>query len=382
MAYYAGLDVSLEQTSVCVVDEAGQWSWSVGSRPSRTRSPPRLAALPERAGAAAAGDRRADALAVARAQRARAWWCIASTPAGPRRSWRCGRHKTDRNDARGLAEIARMGWYANVRVKSLEASCAARQARGARRAGRDRPRSRQPAARLLAGLRAGPRQGQGSAFEHRVLALVADCPALEPVADALLAARRALLAEVERLDRGCCARRAARRHLPTADDRFAGSERRRGVGAEREGRRRDHRACLHKHDRGRRAGFGGRRGRRLCRAGAQTPSVGRGRPLRADLEAGRRALARLSVRSRDRADSPPTTPVCAAGLGPRTRRADRDEEGPGRARAQARGAAAPVSGHARRISAGRRHGGRPSAHPTRRPCRGRGRPRSRKSWGR
>jgi transposase len=29
-------------------------------------------------------------------------------------------HKTDRNDARGLAEIARMGWYANIRVKSLD----------------------------------------------------------------------------------------------------------------------------------------------------------------------------------------------------------------------------------------------------------------------
>ena len=29
--------------------------------------------------------------------------------------------KTARNDARGLAEIARMGWYANVRVKRLDA---------------------------------------------------------------------------------------------------------------------------------------------------------------------------------------------------------------------------------------------------------------------
>jgi transposase len=44
-------------------------------------------------------------------------------------------------------------------------------------------------------------KGKGRAFEGRVLELVADCAALQPVADALLAARRAVLAEVERLDR-------------------------------------------------------------------------------------------------------------------------------------------------------------------------------------
>jgi transposase len=49
------------------------------------------------------------------------------------------------------------------------------------------------------GLRLG--KGKGHAFERRVLTLVADCPALQPVADALLAARRAVRAEVERLDR-------------------------------------------------------------------------------------------------------------------------------------------------------------------------------------
>jgi transposase len=43
-------------------------------------------------------------------------------------------------------------------------------------------------------------KGKGR-FEPRVLTLVASCPALQPVADALLAARRAVLAEVERLDR-------------------------------------------------------------------------------------------------------------------------------------------------------------------------------------
>ena len=43
-------------------------------------------------------------------------------------------------------------------------------------------------------------KGKGR-FEHRVLALVASCAALQPVADALLATRRAVLAEVECLDR-------------------------------------------------------------------------------------------------------------------------------------------------------------------------------------
>ena len=109
--------------------------------------------------------------------------------------------KTDRNDARGLAEIARMGWYANVRVKSLDHhALRAKLAARAQLVATARDLGNQLRGPLRAfGRRVGKAKGQ--AFEQRVLSLVADCPTLQPVADALLAARRAVRAEVERLDR-------------------------------------------------------------------------------------------------------------------------------------------------------------------------------------
>ncbi len=108
--------------------------------------------------------------------------------------------KTDRNDARGLAEIARMGWYAHIRVKSLDHhALRAKLAARAQLVATARDLGNQLRGFLRSfGLLVGKGKGR---FEQRVLTLVASCPALEPVADALLAARRAVLAEVERLDR-------------------------------------------------------------------------------------------------------------------------------------------------------------------------------------
>jgi len=94
-----------------------------------------------------------------------------------------------------------MGWYANIRVKSLDAH--ARRAKLAARAelvasARDLGYQLRGLLRAF-GLRVG--KGQSQTFEARVLALVAGCPGLQPMADALLAARRTVRAEVERLDR-------------------------------------------------------------------------------------------------------------------------------------------------------------------------------------
>ena len=108
--------------------------------------------------------------------------------------------KTDRNDARGLAEIARMGWYANIRVKSLDHhALRAKLAARAELVATARDLGNQVRGFLRSfGLLVGKGKGQ---FESRVVTLLASRPALEPVADALLAARRAVLAEVEHLDR-------------------------------------------------------------------------------------------------------------------------------------------------------------------------------------
>jgi transposase len=208
MAYYAGLDVSLEQTSVCVVDEAGA---VVLER--------RVATEPDAITAGLAGLPAPPARLLLETGGLTPWlWhelsgrglvvhCIDARRAKAQLALRPA--KTDRNDARGLAEIARMGWYANVRVKSLDHH--ALRAKLAARAhlvatGRDLGNQLRGLLRAF-GLRVG--KGKGQVFEQRVQVLVADCPALQPVADGLLAARRAVRAEVERLDRGLL--RAARR---------------------------------------------------------------------------------------------------------------------------------------------------------------------------
>jgi transposase len=200
MAYYAGLDVSLEQTSICVVDEAGT---VVLER--------RAATEPEAIAAALAALPQAPARVLLETGGLTPWlWhelgarglvvhCIDARRAKAQLALRPA--KTDRNDARGLAEIARMGWYANIRVKSLDHH--ALRAKLAARAElvatvRDLGNQLRGLLRVF-GLRVG--KGKGQAFEQRVLTLVADCPALQPIAEALLAARRAVRAEVARLDR-------------------------------------------------------------------------------------------------------------------------------------------------------------------------------------
>ena len=118
MEQYVGLDVSQEQTSVCVLDGSGRVIWQG-----------RCASLPE---------------ALASTIHARAPQAVKiGLEAGPLSSWLwhelqamglpvvCldARHakaalaaqvnKTDKNDAFGLAQIVRTGWYREVRVKSF-----------------------------------------------------------------------------------------------------------------------------------------------------------------------------------------------------------------------------------------------------------------------
>ena len=119
MEQYVGLDVSLELTSVCVVDNSGKTLWEG-----------KCAATPE----AIATTIRAKTSQVARV----------GLESGPLSAWHwhelrklklpvvCldARHakaalalqlnKSDRNDARGLAQIVRTGWYREVAVKSWD----------------------------------------------------------------------------------------------------------------------------------------------------------------------------------------------------------------------------------------------------------------------
>src|SRR5260370_37928878 len=116
MAYFAGLDVSVKETSVCIVDDAGKIV-----REARVASEPEALL---------------QVLTIYRFKRI-------GLEAGPLSQWLCSvlaeaglpvicvetRHmramlkaqinKTDRNDARGLAQMMRAGLYRPVHVKTL-----------------------------------------------------------------------------------------------------------------------------------------------------------------------------------------------------------------------------------------------------------------------
>ena len=119
MEQYVGLDVSLELTSICIVDGSGKTLWQG-----------KCASTPE---------------AIASILRTKAAKAVrVGLESGPLSTWhwhelrRLGlpvvcldaRHakaalslqlnKSDRNDARGLAQIVRNGWYREVAVKSMD----------------------------------------------------------------------------------------------------------------------------------------------------------------------------------------------------------------------------------------------------------------------
>jgi len=122
MRYYAGLDVSLEETAICVIDEEGTIikETSVSSEPDALVSFFLTLSLKvERIGLEACS--------------LTAWLHDGLEQAGLPAICMETRHakaamgampvKTDRNDARALAQIIRTGWFRSVHVKSEESRC-------------------------------------------------------------------------------------------------------------------------------------------------------------------------------------------------------------------------------------------------------------------
>ena len=120
MDHYAGLDISLEETSVCVVDGNGKImrESKVATDPDALAKELKDLNLPlKRVGVEASSlgawlhaelTRRGFPVIVVEARHMRA-------------SLNAQRNKTDRNDARGIAQMMRMGWFRAVHVKSPEA---------------------------------------------------------------------------------------------------------------------------------------------------------------------------------------------------------------------------------------------------------------------
>jgi transposase len=119
MKYFAGLDVSLEETAICVVDDSGRMvkEARAASEPGALSEALRKVDLPlERIGVEACSlaawlhdGLRAEGLAAI---------CIETRQANA--AMKTMPNKTDRNDARALAQIMRTGWYRQVHVKSRQ----------------------------------------------------------------------------------------------------------------------------------------------------------------------------------------------------------------------------------------------------------------------
>ena len=131
MDYFAGLDISMDKTHVCVLDREG-----VVVRESKTESTAQaiageLAKAPSCRRIVFETGRMAPILFHGLSQLGLPVVCVESRQAYQALK-SLATHKTDRNDARGLAHLARTGFFKPVHVKSLSAH-AVRSVIGARK---------------------------------------------------------------------------------------------------------------------------------------------------------------------------------------------------------------------------------------------------------
>jgi transposase len=220
MEQFVGLDVSQEDTHLCVIDSKGKtvWQGKCVSTPEaiaeviRKRAP-KLAKIGLESGPLSTWHWHAPqgmGLPVV---------CLDARHA--QAALKLQLNKTDKNDARGLAQIVRTGWYREVGVKSLD-SHATRSMLGARAqlVGMRTDVINQIRGTLKTfGIVLGKGKGNSRAFELRVDELSREGSMLGKTLRALLAVLRNLKEQVLALDR--CASGYARqnpicRHLTTA----------------------------------------------------------------------------------------------------------------------------------------------------------------------
>ena len=194
MEYYAGIDVSLESASLCVVDATGRIV-----REAKVASEPDILIRWFRG----------LGLAVTRigleAGPLSQWLYAGMRDAGlavelletrhVRAAFKTMPVKTDRKDARGIAELIRLGWFRPVYCKSVEAQ-ETRALLTARKLVQSKLHDIELSLRGILrgfGLKVGPTTPKQ--FEARIKELVEGHPSLQVVAQALLAVRAVLVRE-------------------------------------------------------------------------------------------------------------------------------------------------------------------------------------------
>jgi transposase len=200
MNYYAGIDVSLECSSVCVVDGAGKIV-----REAEVVSEPE--ALIAWLGSLGFPLERIGLEAGPLSQ----WLCAAMRQAGlavelletrhVRDAFKAMSVKTDRNDARNIAQLMRLGWFRPVHCKSTEAQ-EVRAILSGRKLLQSKLRDVENSLRgILRGFGLKVGKTTERTFAERINELVSGHPGLEVVAQALLGAHAVLLREFKVLDK-------------------------------------------------------------------------------------------------------------------------------------------------------------------------------------
>jgi transposase len=200
MEHYAAIDVSLESASICVVDASG-----------RIVHEAKVASEPE----VLIGWFSGLGLAVARigleAGPLSQWLYAGMRDAGlpvelletrhVRAAFKTMPVKTDRKDARGIAQLMRLGWFRPVHCKSLPAQ-EVRALLTARKLLQSKTDDVEMSLRGVLrgfGLKVGPTTPR--TFAARIRDLVADHPILSTIAEALLAARGTLFEQWQQLEK-------------------------------------------------------------------------------------------------------------------------------------------------------------------------------------
>jgi transposase len=200
MNHYVGIDVSLEASSVCVVDGNGKIvhegkivsepdaliAWLMGLKLELTRIGLEAGPLSQWLYAAM----RQAGLAVELLETRHVRNALKTMPV-----------KTDRNDARGIAQLMRLGWFRPVHCKSIAAQ-ETRALLTARKLLQVKLHDIEMSLRGILrgfGLKVGPTTP--ARFEGRIRELVAGQPSLQAIVESLLAVRVALRREFERLEK-------------------------------------------------------------------------------------------------------------------------------------------------------------------------------------
>src|ERR671913_1015307 len=192
--HYAGLDVSLDATAICVLDAKGAvvWRGKCASTPEAIRD-----ALRQHAPALVRAGLETGQLShwLTHGLRRLGLPVVCLDARHAKAALKLQLNKSDANDARGLAQIVRTGWYREVAVKGLDgqlvrALITARAQLVAQRVDLgNQIRGLLKPFGLLAG------KGEGKTFAEKVRSLVPDGP-LHDVTEALLRAWEAINKEV------------------------------------------------------------------------------------------------------------------------------------------------------------------------------------------